>query len=81
MDITKFTSDSKDLLDRMYKETKTEVLGYKDYLKLEPTEGYKNNKERLERLKREAIQWGLQQRKEDELNGVEECKEQYVSQK
>ena len=54
MDLRKFTSDSKDLLDRMYKEIKGEVLGYEDYLKLEPTEGCKNNEARIERMTREA---------------------------
>ena len=76
MDITKFTSDSKDLIDRLYEETKGEVLGYEQYLKLETTEGYKNNKARLERTKKEAKLWGLEHNEQDEYkdDGVEESK-------
>ena len=74
MDIERFKSDSRDLINRLYENTQGELLGYKEYLKLEPTEGYKNNKERLERIKKEAIEWGLTHKKEDEYNGVEESK-------
>ena len=53
MNILSFIGEKKDVLESFYKETKTEILGFNDYLKLETTEQYKNNKNRLERTEKE----------------------------
>ena len=59
MDITKFIPlNDKSILDRL--ETEGQPVGqggYEDYLKLEPTEEYKNNKERLARIEKEKKEW------------------------
>jgi hypothetical protein len=53
MNIENFVGEKKNILDSFYAETKTEILGFEDYLKLETTDAYKNNKERIERTKKE----------------------------
>jgi hypothetical protein len=49
IDISKFTYCDKDILERLYKETELSYGGLEDYLKIEPTEEYKNNPQRIER--------------------------------
>ena len=41
MDISTLIGEKKNVLNDFYTETKTEILGYDDYLKLETTEQYK----------------------------------------
>jgi hypothetical protein len=53
MNIENFIGEKKDIIEKFYSETKTEILGFDDYLKLEKTEIYKNNQNRLDRIKRE----------------------------
>jgi len=43
----------KNVLDSFYSEAKTEILGFDDYLKLETTDAYKNNKQRIKRVQTE----------------------------
>ena len=52
MNINNFIGE-KNLLDSFYSEIKSEILGFDDYLKLDTTEAYKNNKKRIERTQKE----------------------------
>ena len=72
MDITKFIGEPNNILDRMYEETKGEVLGFEQYLKLETTEGYKNNQTRIDRVKEETEKWGTIQEQVLIQNEIEE---------
>ena len=45
-------SEKKNVLNDFYSETKSEILGYEDYLKLDTTEQYKNNQDRLKRVEK-----------------------------
>ena len=53
MNISKFIGEKNNVLNDLYTETKTEILGYEDYLKLDTTEQYKNNHNRLKRIEKE----------------------------
>ena len=53
MDISKFVGEKKNILDSFYSESKMEILGFNEYLKLDVTEQYKNNQNRLERIQKE----------------------------
>jgi|CryBogDrversion2_8_1035294.scaffolds.fasta_scaffold08127_3 hypothetical protein len=53
MNINNFIGEKKNLLDSFYSEIKSEILGFDDYLKLDTTEAYKNNKKRIERTQKE----------------------------
>lgn len=53
MNFENFIGEKKNILDSFYAETKSEILGFDDYLKLETTEAYKNNKQRIERTQNE----------------------------
>ena len=53
MNIENFIGEKKNILDSFYSETKNEILGFDDYLKLETTDAYKNNKARIERVQKE----------------------------
>jgi len=53
MNINNFVGEKKNILDSFYAETKSDILGFEDYLKLETTEQYKNNKQRIERTQKE----------------------------
>ena len=60
MDISKFIGEKNNVLNDFYTETKTEILGYEDYLKLDTTEQYKNNKDRLKRIEKEKeMGWSI----------------------
>ena len=52
MDISKFVGEKKYILDSFYSESKMEILGFNEYLKLDVTEQYKNNQNRLERIQK-----------------------------
>jgi hypothetical protein len=54
VDMNKFTYCDKDILERLYKETELSYGGINDYLKVEPTESYKNNEKRIERKNKMA---------------------------
>ena len=53
MDISKFIGEKNNVLNDLYTETKTEILGYEDYFKLDTTEQYRNNHNRLKRIEKE----------------------------
>jgi uncharacterized protein YvpB len=53
MNIENFIGEKKNVLDSFYSESKQEILGFDDYLKLETTDAYKNNKQRIERVQKE----------------------------
>ena len=53
MNIENFVGEKKNILDSFYAETKNEILGFDDYLKLDTSEAYKNNKQRIERTQKE----------------------------
>ena len=53
MDISKFIGEKNNILNDFYTQTKTEILGYENYLKLDTTEQYKNNQNRLKRIEKE----------------------------
>jgi hypothetical protein len=53
MNIENFIGEKKDIIEKFYSETKTEILGFDDYLKLEKTEIYKNNQNRKDRVQKE----------------------------
>lgn len=53
MNIENFIGETKNVLDSFYSETKQEILSFDDYLKLETTDAYKNNKQRIERVQKE----------------------------
>jgi hypothetical protein len=53
MNIGNFIGEKKNVLDSFYSESKQEILGFDDYLKLETTDAYKNNKQRIERTQKE----------------------------
>ena len=60
MDISKFIGEKNNVLNDFYSETKSEILGYEDYLKLDTTEQYKNNKDRLKRIEKEKeMGWSI----------------------
>lgn len=63
MDINKFIGESKEILNEMYTESKAEILGYDQYLKLETTDLYKNNKQRIEREEKEKEIYNLVDKK------------------
>jgi len=66
MNIDNFVGEKKNILDSFYSETKSEILGFGDYLKLETTEAYKNNKKRIERTQKEKeLGWKVY---DDDLN-------------
>ena len=53
MNIENFIGEKKNVLDSFYSESKQEILGFDDYLKLETTDAYKNNKQIIERVQKE----------------------------
>jgi hypothetical protein len=53
MNIENFVGEKKGILDSFYAETKNEILVFDDFLKLDTSEAYKNNKQRIERTQKE----------------------------
>ena len=53
MNIENFVGEKKNILDSFYAETKPEIFGFDEYLKLDTSEAYKNNKQRIERTQKE----------------------------
>ena len=58
MNISKFIGEINNVLNNFYRETKSEILGYEDYLKLDTKEQYKKNKDRLKSIEKE-LKMGL----------------------
>jgi hypothetical protein len=53
-----FVYCGEDILQRLYKECDgVAPLDTNAYLNLEPTEAYKNNRQRIERMEREQAEW------------------------
>ena len=66
MNIDNFVGEKKNILDSFYSETKSEIFGFDDYLKLDTSEAYKNNKQRIERTQKEKeLGWKVY---DDDLN-------------
>ena len=63
MDISKFIGESKEIINSMYTDSKAEILGYDQYLKLDTTDLYKNNKQRIEREEKEKEIYNLVDKK------------------
>jgi hypothetical protein len=55
--LEQFKFCDKDIIDRLYEDCKPDFADTQTFLKLEPTEAYKNNKERIAREEREKIEW------------------------
>jgi hypothetical protein len=62
--VEQFKYCDNNILDKLYEECKAEILNKDDFLKIEPTEEYKNNKLRIAREEREKIEW---EKNRDEL--------------
>ena len=59
MDISKFVGEDKSILEKLYEnplndEVSNEKFDFQAYLKLEPTDEYKNNQDRIKREQDEA---------------------------
>jgi hypothetical protein len=54
VDMDKLNYSSENVLTRLYKQTELKRGGLEEYLKLDHTEEYKNNEDRIEREKKEA---------------------------
>ena len=60
MDISKFIGDINYVLKDFYSETKSDILGYKYYWKLDTTEQYKNNQDGLKRIEKDKeMGWSI----------------------
>ena len=69
MNIENFIGEKKNVLDSFYSESKQEILGFDDYLKVETTDAYKNNKQRIERVQKEKeLGWTIYDASSDDLN-------------
>ena len=69
MNIENFIGEKKNVLDSFYSESKQEILGFDDYLKLETTDAYKNNKQRIQRVQKEKeLGWTIYDASSDDLN-------------
>jgi len=53
IDLSKFTSETRDILERLYKDTEIVHYSIDDYLNLPVTDEYKKNQEKKKKLEKE----------------------------